>query len=302
MTRAIDGILILDKPAGVTSNVALQRVKRLFQAQKAGHTGSLDPLATGMLPVCLGQATKISQYLLSARKSYRVVAELGAATDTGDADGTVTRTAPVPPLTPEVIERALGAFIGEIDQVPPMYSALKHKGQRLYVLARRGEEVVRPPRRVTIVEIELLKVSGPRVTFAVTCSKGTYIRSLVQDLGESLQTVAHVVALRRLSVQPFLAESMHTLEALEARADEGLPQLDAVLLPLDRGIDHWPRLDLPAAVCARLAQGQRVPAQADWPQTQVRVYGPGEGFVGIAEIAAGELAPRRIFPSQTYSR
>lgn len=302
MTRAIDGILILDKPAGVTSNGALQRVKRLYQAQKAGHTGSLDPLATGMLPVCLGQATKISQYLLSARKRYRVVTELGVATDTGDADGTVTRTLPVPPLTQEAVEQALGAFVGEIDQVPPMYSALKHKGERLYALARRGEEVARPPRRVTIVEIDLLEFSGSRVTFTVTCSKGTYVRSLVEDLGVSLQTVAHVVALRRLSVQPFPAESMHTLAALEARADEGLSRLDAVLLPLDRGIDHWPRLDLPAVVCARLAQGQRVPAQADWPQTQVRVYGPGGDFIGIAEIAAGELAPRRIFPGQTYSR
>ena len=302
MTRDVSGILILDKPAGVTSNGALQRVKRLFQAAKAGHTGSLDPLATGMLPVCLGQATKVSQFLLSAHKSYHVVAQLGAATDTGDADGSVTGTAPVPTHNDASITEKLQGFLGQIDQVPPMYSALKHKGQRLYLLARRGQNVARPARQVTISAIRLLSYSGLRVTFTVDCSKGTYVRSLVEDLGAALGTLAHVAALRRLSVDPFEAEPMHSLESLDALAGTGLSALDEVLLPVDRGIRDWPRVDLSAAVCARLAQGQKVAAQPGWPEARVRVYGPDSDFVGIGEVAAGELAPRRLFPAIPGSR
>ncbi len=302
MTRSINGILLLDKPGGLTSNRVLQIVKRLYGAEKAGHTGSLDPLATGMLPICLGQATKMSRYLLAADKRYQVVAQLGVATSTADADGEVTATADVPELSRQTVEVALAGFGGELEQTPPMYSALKHKGRRLYTLARRGEDVPRPTRRVVVTRIELQAYQDARLSFTVTCSKGTYVRSLVEDLGRALGTLAHVVALRRLAVEPFVREPMYTLAALEKSAQAGLPALDELLLAVDRGIDHWPRLDLPQGVCVRLAQGQRIAAQPDWPEAPVRVYSPADGFIGIAEIVAGELAPRRIFHSLGGSR
>ena len=302
MSRSIDGILLLDKPSGVTSNRALQLVKRLYAAEKAGHTGSLDPLATGMLPICFGQATKISRYLLAARKRYEVSAELGVATETGDADGEVIARAVVPALEQAAVARVLARFQGPSQQVPPMYSALKHQGERLYKLARRGEHVERPARKIHISEITLLSYRAPVMSFTVTCSKGTYVRSLVQDIGQALDTLAHVVALRRLGVEPFLDEPMHTLEALSVREQQGWAALDECLLPVDRGLVQWARVDLEEDAARRLGQGQRVPAEPTWPAGQVRVYGADRGFLGIGEIIAEELVPRRLFAASGGSR
>ncbi len=302
MSRSIDGILLLDKPSGMTSNRVLQLVKRLYAAEKAGHTGSLDPLATGMLPICFGQATKISRYLLAARKRYQVTAQVGAATETGDADGEVIARAPVPSLDQDAVAGALAGFRGASQQVPPMYSALKHQGERLYKLARRGEQVERPARNIHISEITLLRYQAPVIGFTVTCSKGTYVRSLVQDIGQALGTLAHVVELRRSGVEPFLSEPMHTLEALRARAQEGLAALDDYLLPADRGLMQWARVDLAEDAARKLGQGQRVPAEPTWPAGQVRVYGAGRGFLGIGEIVAEELVPRRLFAASGGSR
>jgi tRNA pseudouridine55 synthase len=302
MSRSIDGILLLDKPSGITSNRALQVVKRLYAAEKAGHTGSLDPLATGMLPICFGQATKISRYLLAARKRYQVSARLGAATETGDADGEVIARAPVPALDRDAVARALTSFHGAGQQVPPMYSALKHQGERLYKLARRGEQVERPARKIFISEITLLHYQPPVMSFTVTCSKGTYVRSLVQDIGQALGTLGHVVKLRRLGVEPFVAEPLYTLEALRARAQAGWAALEDCLLPVDRGLVQWARVDLAEDAARRLGQGQRVPAEPTWPAGQVRVYSADRGFLGIGEIVAKELVPRRLFAASGGSR
>ena len=214
--REVHGILLLDKPIEVTSNQALQRVKRLFKAAKAGHTGSLDPLATGMLPICLGAATKVCSYLLDARKGYRVTAFLGAATDSGDAHGSIVARTPAMELDSEVARRTLAGFRGESKQVPPMYSALKYKGKRLYDLARRGIEVARPARSIRIFSMELRRCEWPELEFDVTCSKGAYVRTLVEDVAKALGTLGYVSALRRKFVEPFEESQMVTLPALEA--------------------------------------------------------------------------------------
>ncbi|HEX6259844.1 MAG TPA: tRNA pseudouridine(55) synthase TruB, partial [Woeseiaceae bacterium] len=202
---AVNGLLLLDKPVGLTSNQALQKVKRLLNAKKAGHTGSLDPAATGMLPLCFGEATKICAYLLAADKSYRVTARLGEATDTGDADGKVTETAAVPSLAAADWTRIFARFTGEIEQVPPMYSALKKDGKRLYELARQGQIIERESRRIRVYEMQLLEVHGKRLVFRVRCSKGTYVRTLVEDMAKAAGTVAHTAALHREAVGEFHA-------------------------------------------------------------------------------------------------
>ena len=294
--REVHGILLLDKPIEDSSNHALQRVKRLYMAAKAGHTGSLDPLATGMLPICLGSATKVCSYLLDARKSYRVTACLGVATDSGDAHGSIVARTKAIELDPEAVRRALAGFRGESKQVPPMYSALKHKGKRLYDLARSGIEVPRAARSIRIFSLELLRSQWPELEFDVSCSKGAYVRTLVEDVAKALGTLGHVSALRRKFVEPFEESQMVTMPALEALASQGLAELDEVLLPPDSALSRWPSVVISAALCARLAQGLAVPAGAQWPQGQVRVYSPDDDFVGIGEVRApGQLAPRRIF-------
>ena len=295
--RNIHGILLLDKPRGPTSNRVLQRAKRLFRAAKAGHSGSLDPLATGMLPICFGAATRVSSFLLGAHKSYTVSAKLGEATDSGDSDGALVAQQDPPALSVATVQTTLADFLGESEQVPPMYSALKHQGRRLYELARQGIEVERSPRSVQIAAIELLAYDSPRLEFAVTCSKGTYIRTLVEDIARELGTIGHVVGLRRTAVEPFQEPDMVSIQTLEAREAAGLEHLDEVLRPVDSALTRWPRLVVQDELCGRLSNGQTVPAERDWPRSWVRLYDPEEVFFGIGEVESeGRLVPRRIFP------
>lgn len=297
--RSIDGLLLLDKPTGMTSNAALQRVKWLFQARKAGHTGSLDPLASGMLPICFGEATKFAGYLLDADKVYRVQAQFGVQTDTGDAEGQVIGTHSRPPILAHELEEALRALRGPIQQVPPMYSALKQQGQRLYAIARAGGEVTREPRPVQILEFELESYDPEQPVFRVRCSKGTYIRTLIEDLARGLGTLAHVTMLRRLAVEPFGGQAMVTLgevEAMATAAGEGNPgNLDALLRPLDAVLPGWPavRLDGPAAL--RVSRGGPVTPPSGHAPGPVRLYGPDDSFLGIGDLQPdGLVAPRRL--------
>jgi tRNA pseudouridine55 synthase len=294
--RDVRGVLLLDKPAGLTSNAALQRAKRIYQAAKAGHTGSLDPLATGMLPICFGAATKLSGYLLDAGKTYAVTAELGVATDTGDADGSVTERSAAPPPTPAQVEAALEAFVGESEQVPPMYSALKQQGRRLYDLAREGIVVERAARPVRIHSMQLDRYAWPELVFTVSCSKGTYVRSLVVDIAAALGTLGHVTALRRLAVGPFRTEDMVGFEALERAAAEGSAALDRLLQPMDSALGERPSVSLPAAAERVLRDGGRVEAPPHVPSGLVRLYGSEGRFIGVGEISPErELGAHRLF-------
>lgn len=293
--RDVSGILLLDKQAGVTSNQALQQIKKLFAAAKAGHTGSLDPLATGMLPVCLGSATRLSSYLLNSEKCYTVCGELGLATDTGDSEGEVIQEDHRPSVSLAKIVSTLEMFAGEIEQIPPMYSALKHKGRRLYELARRGIEVERTPRRVHISSITLVRYQWPQLVFTVSCSKGTYIRTLVQDFAIKLGTCGHVHALHRNAVLPFREEQMLDLPMIRRRAEEGFSRLDELLLPADGALADWPRIVMSDAKRSQLVHGQPVEAEPQWPRTRVRLYSSSESFFGIGEVLVeGKLVPRKI--------
>jgi len=295
--RNISGILLLDKPLGLSSNGALQRVKHLYRAAKAGHTGSLDPLATGLLPVCLGSATKISAFLLDADKRYRVRVRLGETTTTADAEGEVIRTAPTDGITQAAVTAALGSFLGTISQLPPMYSAVKHQGERLYKLARQGIEVERQPREITIFGIELLDMALPEVEFDVHCSKGTYVRTLAEDLGDMLGCGGHVVALRRTGVGPYLesAGPLVTMAQLEALGEEDYGAMDALLLPQDSALGHWPEVRLSEDACFYLRQGQAVLVPRAPTQGLVRLYDPSARFVGVGEILDdGMVQPKRL--------
>lgn len=256
---AVTGILLLDKPQGMTSNGALQQAKRLFGAAKAGHTGSLDPLATGLLPLCFGEATKIAGYLLGARKAYAAECRLGITTDTGDSDGAVLVERPVPSLDDAAIRAALAALTGHITQIPPVYSALKQNGVPLYKRARRGEAVAAPPREVDVFRFELQQRAGDHLQLHVECGSGTYVRSLVRDLGEALGCGAHLTALRRLWVEPFRAARMWTLDALAAlQSDADYAGLATTLLPIDAGLADWPVLQLDAEAADAVAHGRQV--------------------------------------------
>ncbi|MEX2495316.1 MAG: tRNA pseudouridine(55) synthase TruB [Woeseia sp.] len=294
---AVNGLLLLNKPAGLTSNQALQKVKRLLKAKKAGHTGSLDPAATGMLPLCFGEATKVCAYLLEADKSYRVTARLGEATDTGDADGTVNQTAAVPALSAEQWEGISERFIGDIEQVPPMYSALKQQGKRLYELARKGQVVEREARRVKILELDLLEAHGARLVFRVRCSKGTYVRTLVEDIAKAGGTVAHTAALHRETVGHFCSQDMLELAAAESIAAAGPEALLEYLLPPDRALQGWPELTIASDAARSFADGQVIAAGRSEPAAAgpVRVY-DATGFLGVGELSSdGRLTPRRLF-------
>ena len=292
----VDGVLLLNKPAGLTSNQALQRVKRLLNARKAGHTGSLDPAATGMLPLCFGEATKVCAFLLDADKTYRVTAKLGSATDTGDATGAVIGTAEVPAMTADDWDTILQGFHGESLQIPPMYSALKKDGKRLYELARKGETVEREPRPIRIDSIELLEAAGARLVFRVRCSKGTYVRSLVEDIARAAGTVAHTARLHRETVAHFGADEMVDLKAVEASAAEGPSPLRESLLPPDRALTGLAEVCLDEAAALRFCGGQAVAAGDSGVHGLARVYGAGHVFLGVGEIAGdGRIAPRRVF-------
>lgn len=291
--RAVDGIVLLDKPAGLSSNTALQRVRRLFQAEKAGHAGSLDPLATGMLPVCFGQATKLCQFLLDSRKEYRVSARFGESRDTGDAEGQVSGQSDPSGLTEAQLRAAALRFIGEIGQVPPMYSALKHEGRRLYELARAGETVEREARTVTIERLDILRWQSPILEFEVRCSKGTYVRTLVEDLARAVGQAAHVVVLRRTVVSPFDAGGMVTLDQLETDAAGGYTALDRHLRPMLEALAGWTQVELPELQVRQAAQGQTVETRRPLVAGPVALVARGR-LLGIGEAQAdGRICPRR---------
>jgi tRNA pseudouridine55 synthase len=287
--RPLDGIVLLDKPAGIGSTPALQRVRRLLRAEKAGHAGTLDPLATGMLPLCFGQATKACGALLGAGKSYRARLRLGAATDTGDADGRTVRTADVPALDRGRAASVLAGLAGTRAQCPPMYSALKQGGRPLYELARRGEVVERAARTVTIRRLELLELSGEELEFEVDCSKGTYVRVLGEEIASALGTVGHLVALRRLRVDPFDPASMVSLEEVErwaaGAADADRP---AWLLPVDAGFPDLARVDLDDGQARALRHGQAVAVPGRPEPGPLRAYDARGSFLGLVEPAAGD--------------
>lgn len=296
---AVDGLLLLDKPSGMTSNRALQTVRRLLNARKAGHTGSLDPAATGMLPLCFGEATKVCAYLLNADKSYRVTAKLGIATNTGDADGKETSTAAVPDLSADDWDAILQGFSGESTQIPPMFSALKKNGKRLYELARKGETVERDPRPVRINEIRLLEIAGSRLVFRVSCSKGTYIRVLVEDIARVAGTVAHTARLHRESVGDFAAVDMLDMATVEGLAAQDIEALRAKLLPPDVALASMQMVSISAAEAANFSAGQSVEIAAAQTSGLTRVYGAGRKFIGVGEVTRdGQLAPRRVFQTQ----
>ncbi|MBR9754954.1 tRNA pseudouridine(55) synthase TruB [Cobetia sp. 4B] len=293
----IDGVLLLDKPKGMSSNYALQKARRLYQAQKAGHTGTLDPMATGLLPVCFGEATKFSSHLLEADKVYRARIKFGQVTDTGDAEGKVIREREIPEIAQAELDAVLDRFRGEIDQVPPMYSALKHQGRPLYELARQGIEIERAVRRVTIYNMALLARHSDGIEIEVAVSKGTYIRSLAEDIGEALGCGAHLTALRRLKTGPFTGDAMLDFERLEALADQ--QAREGVLLPVDILLDHLPRLDITAEMARMILRGQQAETTTGSLEVDslARVY-QDQQLLGLVRIAAeGIIAPRRLLSS-----
>ena len=291
--RNVSGVLLLDKPQGSSSNHALQKVKRLFGAAKAGHTGSLDPLATGMLPVCFGEATKISAFLLEADKRYHLKCQLGVSTTTGDAEGEIVETKDASAITEDDIKAVLPEFIGEIEQIPPMYSALKHNGERLYKLARQGIEVERKPRRITIYAIEFISLDNNILELEVSCSKGTYVRTLAEDIAKRLDSCAHITMLRRLSVGPYSGE-MLTIDQLTVLAEQGFDAIDHCLQPVDSGVAGWPDVKLGADAAFYVKQGQAVMVPHAPTEGWVRIYDQDE-FLGVGEIQDdGMVAPRRM--------
>jgi len=293
-SRDVDGIVLLDKPEGISSNAALQRVRRAFCARKAGHTGSLDPLASGMLPVCLGQATKASGMLLDADKTYRFRLALGRSTSTGDREGETLESAPVPAFDAAAVGAAAARFVGESTQVPPMFSALKHDGRRLYRLARAGIEVERPARPVRIERLACQSLGPDWIDFEVTCSKGTYVRSLAEDLARALGTAGHVASLRRLGLGPFEDARTWTLEEIEGAAGDPA-RLDAMLIPVDEALPGMPAVQLGDEAQAWILQGRPVAATGPGAM-RVRIYGVGGRFLGVGRMSAegARLAPERI--------
>lgn len=294
--RRVNGILLLDKPIGMTSNEALQEVKTLFRARKAGHTGSLDPLAEGLLAICFGVATKISTFLLDADKRYKVTIRLGVTTTTGDAEGEVLAAKPVDMVSEQKVLDVLKKFRGEIQQLPPMHSALKYKGERLYKLARKGIEVKREPRTVSIYSLELIACELPKIELDVRCSKGTYIRTLAEDIGKALGCGGHVIALRRTSVGLYTTErsvTFETVREIEALGDENA--LDALLLPVDSALQSWPSLHLSSDSLYYLRMGQAVLVSGAPTQGWVRLYSSSDEFIGVGRVQDdGKVAPKRL--------
>jgi len=292
--KVIDGILLLDKPAGVTSNGALQRVKYLFNARKAGHTGSLDPIATGLLPLCFGEATKLSQFLIESDKRYITRLRLGQRTNTGDSEGTIIAQRPVA-FSNSDLEQVLTKFRGDLEQVPPMFSALKHQGTPLYKLAREGIEIERKPRPVTVSELQVLHLEEDTLELMVHCSRGFYVRTLADDIGEALGCGAHVEQLRRTAVGNLRIDEAVTIEKLEACPDRE-SRLEYVL-PLEAGARAYPAVHLTTNAAFYLCRGQTVRAGGLPHSGYVRLYDGHEGFMGLGEVTDdGQVAPKRLFP------
>lgn len=289
--RDIHGILLLDKRIGVSSNKALQEVKHLYMANKAGHTGSLDPLASGLLPVCFGEATKVSTFMLDEDKRYQVVIQLGIVTDTGDAEGQILAENEVPIVSDKQIEELLQRFTGDLQQVPPMYSALKHQGRKLYELARAGKTVPRQPRKITIYDLQCLANYRDRLTLDVHCSKGTYIRSLAEDIGDYLGCGATVMELRRTAAGQFSLTTAYPMEQLNTLSE---PALDACLLPVDQPLLSFPDVTLTQQQACSIKYGQKLAIQAS-TKGLVRMYNE-QNFLGLGEMAMdGTLAPKKLF-------
>lgn len=299
--RDISGIVVVDKPSGHSSNHVLQQVKRLFDAKKAGHTGSLDPLASGVLPICLGEATKISGYLLDADKQYAVTCRLGITTDSGDADGEVLAEQPVPDFDEAQLQEILQRFLGEQDQVPPMFSALKYQGQPLYKLARKGIEVERKARRIRIYDIDLLDCSHDSFTLSVRCSKGTYIRTLVEDISHALGTGGHVIMLRRTAVAGYTLSDAVTLEQLSETREQGdMAALDEQLEAAENALPDWPAINLDEQDSKSLSFGQSIQIEQDFECANVRLFDQNEKFMGLGEMTPdGVVKPKRLFVSAT---
>ncbi|QSD37274.1 tRNA pseudouridine(55) synthase TruB [Pectobacterium brasiliense] len=300
--RDIHGVLLLDKPQGVSSNDVLQKVKRIFNANRAGHTGALDPLATGMLPICLGEATKFSQYLLDSDKRYRVIARLGQRTDTSDADGNVIEERAIG-FSATDLEQALEGFRGTTQQVPSMYSALKYQGRKLYEYARQGLTVPREAREITVYELQFIRWEGDELELEIHCSKGTYIRTIIDDLGEKLGCGAHVIYLRRLQVATYPTDRMVTLEQLAALSEQAQTQeiplsqsLDPLLMPMESPVIDFPEVNLTPVVAGYLKLGQAVQAANVPSNGMVRITeGDEHKFIGMGEIDSdGRVAPRRL--------
>ena len=305
--RPINGVILVDKPTGISSNDTLQKVKRIFFAQKAGHTGALDPLATGMLPLCFGEATKFSQFLLDSDKRYRVVAKLGERTDTSDSDGEVVETRAVN-VERDQLEACIDSFRGTTDQIPSMYSALKYQGRKLYEYAREGISIPRESRKITVYSVELLRFDNNEVEMELHVSKGTYIRTIVDDLGEKLGCGAHVTYLRRTGVSNFPYERMVTIEQLQALLDQAIADevepgtvLDALLLPTDTAVQDLPEVNITAEAAVHVLHGNPVTAEvvpAEGTLVRITVAEAAE-FIGVGTIdAKGMLAPKRVMANE----
>lgn len=293
--RNISGIVLLDKPLGLSSNKALQEVKNLFFARKAGHTGSLDPLASGLLALCFGEATKISNFLFDANKHYRATGKLGEVTTTGDAEGEIVESRPVPALDAGMLEAALAPFRGEISQIPPMYSALKHKGEPLYKLARQGIEIEREARQVTIYSLSLVELTADSFTIDIECSRGTYIRTLVEDIGNVLGCGAYVTALRRTGLGPFGEADMVSLDTLKAVYEEDKTQLQQFMKPTSSALENWPEVNLTEDMAFYMRQGQPVLVPHAPTEGWVRLNVGGGRFFGMGQILDdGRVAPKRL--------
>lgn len=298
--RNVTGIIVVDKPTGRSSNHVLQQVKRLFDAKKAGHTGNLDPLATGVLPVCLGEATKISSYLLDSDKRYRATCQLGTVTDSGDSDGQVVSEHDIPELSYQQFEDTLKDFIGEQQQVPPMFSALKHQGQPLYKLARKGIEVERKARTITIYDIQLVELNEASFVVDVCCSKGTYIRTLLEDICHAIGSGGHLTALRRTEAAGYNLQQALTLEQLESVADEGIEKLDELLLSAGSALKNWPEYTIDTDMVTTLRYGQTICLSQPPSHSLVKLFDDNGDFVGIGEMSeSGVIAPKRVFVDET---
>jgi tRNA pseudouridine55 synthase len=301
--RSVDGIVLLNKPIGLSSNQALQRVRRLYQAAKAGHTGALDPLATGMLPLCLGEATKFSQYLLDANKRYLTCIQLGKRTTTGDREGEVLTEESVPTLTDDSLEAILDRFRGDIEQIPPMYSALKHEGRPLYEYARQGIVIERKRRRVMIANLTLVSRTDDTLTLDIQCSKGTYIRTIGEDIGEALGCGAHLHSLHRISTAGYLPENMMTLEQFEAIAEQGYEALDSHLISMDTAVEHFEKVDLAEVDTLDMMFGRTVSSPVSLEhETVVRMYDQqSQRFLGLGQIKGTSIRPYRLVNTSEFS-